>query len=170
MFGIGIIVLAKYAIPIGLVCMPFVAGWANFALDSIDGDLLIPLGLQDSTYQLIDKSADWVTYVAMAVAVWWLKWPIRKWIYGLFAFRTIGQFAFFATGDERVFMLFPNFLEPLFLAYATILFFKKTNAHAFFLRHKVVIIALIIGYKLQDEWFTHIVNLDRTDVVLRLFG
>jgi len=168
--GIAIIVFLKYAIPIAIIVTPFFGGWANFILDSIDGDFLLPLGLSDSTYQLVDKSADWITYVGMAITAWWLKWPIRKWIYALFGLRTIGQLAFFITLDERVFFLFPNFLEPLFLAYATIAFFKKANAYTFYQKHKVIIWAVVIGYKLQDEWITHIANVDRTELIQKLFG
>ena len=44
---IGVIVVAKFAIPVLIVRFPFAAGWANFVLDTVDGDLLIPLGLED---------------------------------------------------------------------------------------------------------------------------
>jgi len=123
--GIVIIILLKFAVPVAIVFFPFVAGWANFMLDTIDGDILIPLGLADSPYQLIDKIADWATYVGMVLAAWKFKWGIRKWIYGLFVFRSIGQLTFLITGNERLFFYFPNFLEPLFLIYATIFFLKK---------------------------------------------
>jgi hypothetical protein len=160
------IVALKFVVPALLVRFPFQAGWANFVLDSVDGDLLIPLGLADPTYQRIDKSADWVTYVFMVVAAW--HWPIRKWIIGFFVFRTVGQILFFVTGDERVFFFFPNFLEPLFLIYATILFFKKEGGHAFYQRHRIAIWIFIVLYKLQDEWVTHVGNVDRSDLVRRL--
>jgi hypothetical protein len=167
--GIAIIIFLKYTIPVSVLFMPFLGAWTNFVLDTIDGDLLIPLGLSDSTYQIVDKSADWVTYVGMVLAAWWLKWPIRKWMYALFGLRTIGQLAFFLTLDERVFFLFPNFLEPLFLAYATIAFFKKANAYIFYQQHKVFIWIIVIGYKMQDEWITHIANVDRTEFIIKLF-
>jgi hypothetical protein len=169
MGAIAIIIFLKYAVPIVIVFMPFLGGWTNFVLDTIDGDILIPLGLSDSAYQIVDKSADWVTYIGMVLVSWLLKWPIRKWIYALFGLRTIGQLAFFLTLDERVFFLFPNFLEPLFLAYATIVFFKKANAFAFYQKHKVIVWIIVIVYKMQDEWITHIANVDRTELIQRLF-
>ena len=162
---IGAVILLKFALPVGIVFFPFAAGWANFVLDSIDGDILIPAGLADTNYQLIDKIADWCTYVAMAVCAWRARWKIRKWIYGLFAFRSIGQILFLVTRDERWFFYFLNFLEPLFLIYATTIFFKKFNeaaAFAYFVKHKVALIFLIVIYKMQDEYFTHIANIDRT--------
>lgn len=165
-FGIGLIIFLKFAIPVAIVFFPFIAGWSNFVLDTVDGDILIPLGLADSTYQPIDKIADWATYVGMTVAAWKFKWGIRKWVYGLFIFRSIGQLAFLLTGQELLFFFFPNFLEPLFLIYATIFFFKKSNeskTYEFFLKHKWAFSILIIVYKMQDEYFTHVANLDRTD-------
>jgi hypothetical protein len=29
---------------------------------------------------------------------------------------------------------------------------------------------IVITYKLQDEWFLHVANIDRTDLVRRLLG
>ena len=168
--AIAIIIFLKYAIPIAIIFVPFFAGWGNFVLDSIDGDLLLPLGLSDSVYQLIDKSADWITYVGMVFAAWRFKWQIRKWIYILFGLRTVGQIAFFIFLDERIFFFFPNFLEPLFLVFATIVFFKKSQAYDFYLKHKIAIWIFVILYKLQDEWITHISNLDRTELILRFFN
>ncbi|MEX2447061.1 MAG: hypothetical protein WD734_06945 [Dehalococcoidia bacterium] len=166
--AIALIVALKYLLPVALIPFPFFAGWANFVLDTVDGDLLIPLGLSDPVYQRIDKSADWVTYVFMVAAAW--RWPIRRIVVALFLFRSVGQALFFVTGDEIVFFLFPNFLEPLFLAYATILFFRRSDGHAFYRRHIVVVWAIVVLYKMQDEWITHVGNVDRTDLLRGLFS
>lgn len=166
---IGLIIAAKYLLPVGLLWSPFIAGWANFVLDTVDGDLLIPLGLEDPTYQPIDKAADWVTYVFMVAAAWRGRWPILKWIVGLFVFRTIGQALFFITNDEIVFFFFPNFLEPVFLIYATILFFKKDEAPSVFERWRIPIAVFTVLYKLQDEYITHVGNFDRSDFLSQLF-
>ena len=165
---IALIVALKYLLPLALVPFPFLGGWANFVLDTVDGDLLIPLGLDDPLYQRIDKSADYVTYVCMVAAAW--RWPLRRAVLALFALRTAGQALFFITDNELVFFLFPNFLEPLFLVYATILFVRREGAPAFFARHAVLIWALVIVYKLQDEYVTHVANVDRSELIGRLFG
>ena len=165
---IAVVVALKYLLPLLLIPFPFFAGWANFILDSADGELLIPLGLSDPVYQQIDKSADYVTYIFMVIAAW--RWPLRRAVIALFALRTIGQALFFITGNEIVFFLFPNFLEPLFLVYATILLFKRSDAATFFARHAIVIWVLVIAYKLQDEFVTHVVNVDRSELIGRLFG
>jgi hypothetical protein len=159
------VVFLKFAIPLAIVFFPFLAGWANFILDTIDGDILIPLGLDDSPYQLIDKIADWATYVGMAIAAWRFKWNIRKWIYGLFAFRSIGQLLFLIFKNELLLFYFPNFLEPLFLIYATILFFKKASGHVIYLKYKWLVWIFVFLYKMQDEYITHVANVDRSELI-----
>jgi hypothetical protein len=166
------IVAAKFLIPVGIAFAPFWFGWANFVLDTIDGDLLVPLGLADSTYQPIDKVADWATYIGMLVAAYRFDWSIKRWVLVLFVYRSIGQVLFLATGAEWWLFVFANFLEPLFLVYATASFFLKSEQRtaAWFLRHRTVIVICVVLYKLQDEYITHIGNIDRSDLIGRLFG
>ncbi len=38
-----------------------------------------------------------------------------------------------------------------------------------FVRHRTVIVVLVVLYKLQDEYVTHIGNIDRTDLITNLF-
>ena len=165
---IAVVVAAKYLLPLLLIPFPFFAGWANFFLDTFDGDLLIPLGLDEAIYQDLDKGADYVTYICMVIAAW--RWPQRRIIIALFVFRSVGQALFFATHNEFVFFLFPNFLEPLFLVYATILIIKGAEAPAFYARHVVVIWVLVVAYKMQNEYFTHVGNIDRSEFLGRLIG
>lgn len=148
---------------------PFIFGWLNFVLDTVDGDLLIPLGMEDTTYQPIDKFADYVTYVFMVVVGW--KWFIKKEILVTFALRTVGQALFFITNNEIVFFYFPNFLEPLFLVYATMVFYYKKEKKAFekYKKHRPLIWGLIFFYKMQDEYITHVGNVDRTEFIKGLF-
>src|SRR4249919_2567250 len=122
---IALIVAAKFGLPILIVRYPFAAGWANFVLDGIDGDLLIPLGLPNEVYQPVDKLSDWVTYVAIVVVAYRNVWPTRRLMLGLFVFRSIGQISFLATGNELLLAAFPNFLEPLFLVTASILAWER---------------------------------------------
>jgi hypothetical protein len=168
--GISLIIGAKFLIPVLLVPFPFAAGWANFVLDTVDGDVLIPLGLEDATYQPIDKAADYVTYIFMVMAAWRGEWPILRLIIACFLLRTVGQALFFITGNEAVFFFFPNFLEPLFLIYATIRFVKKERAPEVFRRWAIPIGIFIVVYKMQDEYITHIANTDRTELISRWFS
>ena len=168
-------VASKFLLPVALIWFPFAAGWSNFVLDSVDGDILIPAGLggglpadQNHLYQNIDKAADYVTYVCMVIAAW--RWPIRRWIVGLFALRTIGQAGYFITQNELMFLYFPNFLEPLFLVCATILRFNRSGAWAHFFRYRWVYGGIVFVYKMQDEVLTHLVNFDRSEAIGRLLA
>jgi hypothetical protein len=173
-----LIVAAKFALPLLIIRFPFAAGWANFVLDGIDGDLLIPLGLPDEIYQPVDKISDWVTYVAIVIVGYRNQWPIRRLMLGLFIFRSVGQVAFLLTEEELFLALFPNFLEPLFLVTATILAWQRVirrlpdwfdRGFAVLDRYKWPIGILIVVYKLQDEWFTHVANVDRSEWLQQLF-
>jgi hypothetical protein len=174
---IGLIVAAKFALPLLIIRFPFAAGWANFFLDGFDGDLLIPLGLPNEVYQPLDKVTDWVTYVAIVVVAYRNQWPIRRLMLGLFLFRSVGQVSFLVTENELFLALFPNFLEPLFLVTASILAWERVVRHlpdwqergfALLARHKWLIGTLIVIYKLQDEYITHVGNIDRSAFLQQL--
>jgi hypothetical protein len=181
--AIVLIIAAKFVLPLLIVRFPFAAGWANFFLDGFDGDLLVPLGLSERAYQPIDKVTDWVTYVAIVVVAYRNEWPTKRLMLGLFLFRSVGQVGFLATGNELLLAVFPNFLEPLFLVTVTILAYERAVRHrpdwqaqgfAILHRHRWLIGVLIVVYKLQDEYITHIGNIDRSELVQqlleRLFG
>ena len=177
--GIVLIVAAKFVLPLLIVPFPFAAGWANFFLDGVDGDLLIPLGLPNETYQPVDKVTDWVTYVAIVIVAYRNAWPTKRLMLGLFLFRSIGQAGFLLTGNELLLAVFPNFLEPLFLVTATILAWERAVRHlpdwqergfALLHRHRWLIGTLIVIYKLQDEYFTHVANVDRSEFFQQLIG
>ena len=171
------IVAAKFLLPLLIIPFPFAAGWANFFLDGFDGDLLIPLGLSNDIYQPVDKVTDWVTYVAIVVVAFRNDWPTRRLMLGLFVFRSIGQIGFLVTGNELFLAIFPNFLEPLFLVTVSILAWQRTVRHvpewqargfAVLDRHRWLIGIAIVVYKLQDEVLTHVVNVDRSELLQRL--
>lgn len=175
--AIALIMVAKFALPFLILRFPFAAGWANYALDSADGDLLIPLGLPDETYQPVDKIADWVTYVAMVALAYRDAWPTRRLMLGLFLFRSIGQVGFLVTGNELILATFPNFLEPLFLVTASILVYERVvrrrpdwraQGFATLHRHRWLLGTLIVVSKLVDEFITHVANIDRTELLQRI--
>lgn len=179
LIAIGLLVAAKFALPLLIIRFPFAAGWANVVLDSVDGDLLIPLGLLDAAYQPVDKLSDWVTYAAIVVLAYRDAWPIRRLVFGLFLYRSIGQVGFLVTGEELWLAVFPNFLEPLFLVTATILAWERVvrrwpdwrdRGFAVLRRHRWVIGTVIVVYKLQDEYLTHVADIDRSEWFRRLFG
>ena len=176
---IALIIAGKFVLPLLILRFPFAAGWANFVLDGVDGDLLVPLGLPNETYQPVDKIADWVTYVMIVLAAYRFAWPTRRLMLGLFLFRSVGQISFLLTGNELFLAAFPNFLEPLFLVTISILAWERVVRHqpdwqaagfAVLYRHKWLIGTLIVVYKLVDEYITHVGNIDRSELIQKLLG
>ena len=166
---VAVVLALKFILPVLILRYPFGAGWANFVLDSVDGDILIRAGLHEPTYQVVDKIADWWTY--LIIFIWGWKTPIRRPVAFLFAFRTVGQVLFLVTRNELALFFFPNLLEPLFLIYVTIGRFKGVDrSFEIYHRHRVVIWAFILIYKFQDEYVTHVANVDRSETIKSLFG
>lgn len=155
-----IVVALKFLVPPLMLWFPFPAVWGNYFLDVVDGDILLSLGLNDYSYQTIDKIADYWSYIVMLLLG--LRWNIKRIIIVLFVYRTIGQILFFVTRNELVFFIFQNFLEPLVMAYALIIFKQGSETKAFqtYRRHYKLIWAIVIGYKLWNEWYLHYANID----------
>lgn len=147
---------------------PLFGAWGNYVLDSVDGDVLLELGMSDEDYQTIDKAADYYSYVIMLIAG--LRWRIKRLVALLFIYRTIGQALFFLTHKEILFLYFPNFLEPLVLIYTLLLSRNKglePQAYASYQKHRGSIWIVIVGYKLWNEWYLHLANIDLSE---RIFG
>jgi hypothetical protein len=155
-----IVVALKIIVPALMLWFPFAGLWGNYFLDIVDGDILLSLGMSDEKYQLIDKSADLLSYVFMLLLG--RKWQIKKTITVLFVYRLIGQILFFVTKNELFFFYFQNFLEPLMMAYALILFKLKSEdkTYAFYKKHLIKIWTIVLLYKLWNEWYLHFANID----------
>lgn len=156
-----LIVTLKLFIPPLMLKFPFFSLWANYFWDVIDGDMLKFLGMSESFYQTLDKSIDLYSYIFM----FWLglRLKIKKLVIGLFIYRLVGQLLFFLIGNELVFFLFQNFLEPLLMIYTLILFVNKGNeskAFLFYKKHQLIIWLVILGYKIWNEWYLHVANID----------
>lgn len=165
-----VIIALRFIIPCFMPYFPFDAVWANFLLDVTDGDLLGVLGMNGQTYQLIDKAADYWSYIFMVIAG--RNWKIRKTLYWLFGLRTIGQFLFFTTQKEIYLFYFPNFLGPLITVYVTLMYFLKSEeaAYRFYRKYLVIIWILIVIYKMAGEWTLHYANIDLSLLFFGLNG
>jgi hypothetical protein len=163
-----LVIALKFVVPSLMLRYPFVGAWGNYILDSVDGDVLLELGLPEETYQTVDKTADYFSYVVMLIVG--LRWRIKRLIALLFVYRTIGQALFFVTRKEIVFLYFPNFLEPLVLIYTFLLVHHKglePQAYASYRKHLGLIWIVIAGYKGWNEWYLHYANIDLSE---RVFG
>ena len=103
----------------------------------------------------------------------------KRLMLGLFLFRSVGQVGFLVTGNELLLAVFPNFLEPLFLVTASILAYERAirrlpdwqeAGFAVLRRHRWLIGTLIVLYKLQDEYVTHVGNIDRSELIRQILG
>lgn len=157
---IALLIILKIVIPFSMLNFPLFGLWGNFFLDVADGDILLSLGLTEQTYQTIDKLADLVSYVFMLILG--LRWSIRKTIITLFVYRFIGQILFFITGNELIFFYFQNFLEPLMMIYALILFKQKNEQKTYkiYKKYFLLIWTIVIAYKVWNEWYLHFANID----------
>jgi hypothetical protein len=162
-FAIACVLVLKFSLPVLILRWPFQASWANYVLDTLDGDVLMPLGLAPETYQTWDKAADWVTYVAMFVAG--RRWEIRRTVTVLFALRSVGQLIYFVTGNDTVFFFFPNFLEPLFMIYAFLRFRDERRAHEQYRRHWLLVWSIVVIYKVWNEWNIHVARIDLSELI-----
>lgn len=153
-----------------MLIWPLFGLWGNYILDVVDGDILMSLGMPNELYQTIDKSADLVSYLFMLLLG--LRWQIRKTIIFLFIYRVIGQILFFITGNEIVFFYFQNFLEPLMLVYVLIVFRKKSEklAYQVYKKHFKIVWAIVIVYKLWNEWYLHLANIDLSTLLFGING
>jgi hypothetical protein len=91
-------------------------------------------------------------------------------VVALFAWRSLGQLLFFLTGRDQLFIVFPNFLEPLFMVYSLLLFRNPGSAHARYLRHRVPIWLLVVAYKMWNEWNIHIARIDLSEALFGIAG
>ena len=129
--------------------------------------------------------AEWLTTFRLAVVVidpftWESSWLLKTAGRVLSAYADADcRTAFLVTGNELMLAFFPNFLEPLFLVTASILAWERAVRHlpdwrergfAVLHRYRWPIGIVIVLYKLQDEYVTHVGNIDRSDLFKRLFG
>lgn len=165
-----VVVALKFLVPPFMLLFPFPAVWINYALDVVDGDILMQFGMNEFTYQTIDKAADYFSYIFMLILG--LRWRIRRTIVVLFVYRTIGQVLFFVTRNELVFFYFQNFLEPLVMIYVLLLFKQGSEEKAFqtYKRHFLLIWVIILVYKIWNEWYLHFANIDLSTLLFGFTG
>ncbi len=165
-----IIILLKVLIPASMLKFPLFGLWGNYFLDVADGDILLSLGMSDAIYQIIDKSMDFISYIFMLVLGW--RWSIRKVVVVLFIYRSIGQILYFALGNELIFFYFQNFLEPLMMIYALILFKQKDEKKTYltYKKHIILIWAIVLIYKIWNEWYLHFANIDLSKLFFGFTG
>jgi len=104
---------ARVSASLLLIFNPFWGIIFHFITDLFDGAFLnLTLKLSVVQYHKIDKVLDEFGSVCMVISGWRFGffWPLVA----LFLFRLIGSYLFFKTEKRTYFVLFPNFLEPIY--------------------------------------------------------
>lgn len=57
-----------------------------------------------------------------------------------------------------------------FIGISFVIFLKKAKSYNFYLKYKWAIWIFVILYKMQDEYLTHMANIDRSDFIRKLFS
>lgn len=104
-------------------------------------------------YQYSDKLTDIICYSILLFYTLKnseISIPYKKLIMFLFIYRLIGTALFFINNNRKFLFYFPNFYLEITLGLALINYFPILN------KFKSIIIALIIIYKLFQEYFLHV--------------
>lgn len=120
-------------------------GWLlSFALDSFDYNIWV--GLRKMTYaqyQTLDKIIDWSGYIIMQIYLMLNIADMRvAWL--LFLHRVVGFIIFEKTGNNKMFILFPNLFEAYYL-WAVLVGINGSY----------VWLGLLVGLKLLQEIHLH---------------
>ena len=129
----------------------------SFFFDWIDGELFKRAGIKRTIYSYSDKILDYYWYLAVIYYIYLASVPNKEIYLLLFIYRSVGQFWFFFSKNEKILIFFPNIFEILFYFY---LFSTKfvilrpvVNSSQIYL-----LIALLTPIKLVREYFLHIEN------------
>lgn len=142
--------LLRLIIPIAILRYPLPGIIAAQLLDKFDWKVL-PLAVENDYvfYQYWDKGLDFF-YLTLALIVT-RRWPdplarrVAVWTY---AYRAAGFGLFFVTGDETVFVFFPNVFEGLFVFIEV--FFLLTGGDRLF--HDVTRLAWVVATVSLPRW------------------
>ncbi len=127
--GIPAVVAARLILPFFLWKNPLVVWGLIFLVDWFDGDIFRQAFRyqKNNLYQLFDKTMDLYAY-CFALA---FSYTSRSSIFGvllcLFLLRAAGTAIFLIKREKKIFALFPNIFENLFIVYVLTLTFPSLN-------------------------------------------
>lgn len=152
-----IVVLRIISAPL-IFIWPLPAIILSFFLDFIDIEFASRKVLTLSEYERYDKALDSWWYLNVMIFSWF-QLPSYKFILLiLFIFRTIGEIIFFIKNDRRIFFLFPNFFENIFMLIFFSIYFQQLH---FLLGKRFIFfsLAIVVISKIFQEWWVHIAQI-----------
>ncbi len=161
-----LVVALRLLIPLGIPKYPLPAIVAALVLDGVDQTIFQAVDATTvlDNYQSYDKALD-VYYLTIAYVSTLRNWldPFHQGVARfLFYYRLVGTLAFELTGVRALLLIFPNTFEYFFIFYESVRLFWNPNR----MSHRLVVgaaAAIWIGFKLPQEYWIHIAELDVTD-------
>ncbi len=145
------IALMRILCAFGVLIKPLEGLILSFVLDITDSAFLALAGISESKYNSIDKPLDLIHYFFILVAA--TKLPIFLTLAFWFGFRLIGHIFYNVLENQKIFILFPNVFEYLFLAFLII---QKLDLKIAVTDPKIMI--GVFGFKLGQETYTHVLK------------
>jgi hypothetical protein len=160
-----IIFLRIIAAPL-IFIWPLPAIILSFFLDIIDIEFASRNVLTLKEYERYDKALDLWWYLNVMIFSWFYLPNFKLFLLTLFIYRIIGNIIFFFKNDRRIFFLFPNLFESIFLLIFFSLNFTQLN---FLLDENYFLFSLLTVtiLKILQEWWIHIAQISIPE---RFFG
>lgn len=150
---INIVWLARVVAVFVVFVDPFWAIIVSLALDSLDSIPAYKAGYTFKEYTRYDKVLDYWWYVVVLYVS--LGLPFRNLMIVLFVVRTIGQVLALWSGDTKLFFLFPNVFENMFIIYVFTTKFFPGLSELFTAKYIGYPLVLAILTKLVHEYVVH---------------
>src|ERR1700754_2939336 len=166
MIVFGVVVGARFLVPLAIPAYPLPAIIACLVLDAADQTIFQSFGYDPPGYQSYDKAMD-VFYLAVASLATMRNWQaLSAYAVGrfLYFYRLLGVVLFELTHTRALLLVFPNTFEYFFIAYEGIR--TRWAPVLYKMRWWLVTAAVIwIFVKLPQEWWIHVAQLDFTDML-----
>jgi hypothetical protein len=161
-----LVVALRLLIPLGIPKYPLPFIVAALVLDGVDQTIFQAVDATSvlDNYQSYDKALD-VYYLTIAYVSTLRNWldPFHQGVGRfLFYYRLVGTLAFELTGARALLLVFPNTFEYFFIFYESVRLFWNPRR----MSHRFVVgaaAAIWIGFKLPQEYWIHIAELDVTE-------
>jgi len=157
------VVIARIVLAPLILLEPLGAIILSFFLDVVDADFACAHILK-KTYQKVDKIVDYWTYIFQMIFSFLFLTEYKYVLLGFFLWRTLGMIIFLSGKPRKIFFIFANYFENLFLFLFFATYFRNANYlldRPFF----EIILFLIFVLKIFQEWFIHIANLSVRKIV-----
>ena len=145
----------RLLVPLLVFSHPGLTAVLVLLLDTIDAQFYLLADLSFKIYHRLDKFLDlyWYFFIFFYSLVYKPLSPVFFLIILFFLIRLCGDLFFYITGKRRVFLFFPNLLEPFFWFYLLSLQIKSINLTNPTILASILLFVLV--FKLSWEYLLH---------------